>query len=259
MSLDIIADLQRALADERFFTRWIYRKEIGSTMDLAREMAEMGTPEGTVVIAGRQRAGRGRRGRGWDSPVGGVWFSLLFRPSIELCRSGCISVLLAVAIARALRERYGIPVSVKWPNDLMLHSKKLGGVLIELSTVGERIEWLIAGIGINVNNPLPKETRIPSISLSSALARPIELEEPLLVILKSIAQSYLRFLREGFEPIRHMWAEHSALYSGIWVQKGEDRFEAHVKGLSELGKLIVERAGRIEELVAEEVTLSLNG
>lgn len=258
MSLDVVR-LRQDLQHESFFAQWIYRDEVGSTMDLVRELADLGAPEGTVVIAGRQTRGRGRRGRGWESPLGGAWFSLLLRPSVELCRSGCISVLLAVAIARALREQYALPVSVKWPNDLFLERKKLGGMLIELSTVGERIEWLIAGIGINVNNSLPRETRIPSISLSSALAHPIELEEFFSVTLMVIARSYLRFLKEGFEPIRQKWAELSALHEGIWVQKGEERFEAHVRGLSDLGKLIVERAGRIEELAAEEVTLSLKG
>ncbi|OGF57361.1 MAG: biotin--[acetyl-CoA-carboxylase] ligase [Candidatus Fraserbacteria bacterium RBG_16_55_9] len=256
MPLDI-ARLRREFQGESFFTQWIYREEVDSTMDLARELAELGAPEGTVVIAERQTEGRGRRGRGWESPVGGAWFSLLLRPSIELCRSGCISVLLAVAIARALRERYGIPVSVKWPNDLLLNHRKLGGILIELSTVGERIEWLVAGVGINVNNPVPGEARIPSISLSGALARPVELEEFFVIALRAIAQSYSTFLSEGFEPIRQDWTGLSAVCDGIWVHKGEERFEAHARGLSDLGKLIVERAGRIEELVAEEVTLSL--
>ncbi len=252
-----VSRLRAELESERFFARWIFREEVGSTMDIARELAEAGAPEGTIVFAARQTAGRGRRGRGWESPEGGAWFSLLLRPPMELCRAGCLSVLAAVACALAIRERYALPVRVKWPNDLLLDNRKLGGVLIELAAVGAHIDWLIVGIGINVNNPLPKEARLPPLSLAGALGHSIDLEEFFAVILRALARWYLRFLQEGFEPIRTMWAELSALEDGIWVQRGGERFEAQVKGLSELGKLIIERSGRIEELIAEEVTLTL--
>jgi BirA family biotin operon repressor/biotin-[acetyl-CoA-carboxylase] ligase len=258
MGLDIDR-LCAALKDEHFYRQWIYREEVGSTMDTAREEAERGAPEGTIVIAGRQMGGRGRRGRAWESPEGGLWFSLLLRPSFELCQSGCIAVLLAVAAAQALRERYALPVLVKWPNDLLLHQKKLGGILVELVSVGKRIDWLIAGMGINVNNPLPQEARTSPISLRQALGHPVELEDCLAVILRDIARTYRQFLRAGFEPIHQRWSEFSALSAGVLVHRGENRFDAQVRGLSELGRLIIERAGRIEELVADEVTLNLKG
>jgi len=258
MALDITR-LRRALENESFFREWIYRDEVHSTMDLARERAEADAPEGTIVIAGRQMAGRGRRGRGWESSEGGLWFSLLLRPPIELCQAGCLSVLLAVAVAQALREHYALPVLIKWPNDLLLNSKKLGGILAELVSVGGRFDWLIVGIGINVNNPLPQGARIPPISLSEALGRLVPLEDCFAVVLKGIAQEYRRFLGEGFESVQQRWPEFSALSDGVWIHKGERRFEARICGLSELGELIVERAGRIEELAAEEVTLSIKG
>jgi BirA family biotin operon repressor/biotin-[acetyl-CoA-carboxylase] ligase len=252
-----LASLRRLLADESFFREWIYQGEVHSTMEMAKERAEAGAPEGTIVIAGRQTTGRGRRGRSWESPEGGVWFSLLLRPSSELGQAGCISVLLAVAAAQALKGHYMLPVLIKWPNDLLLNGKKLGGILTELATVGGCLEWLIAGVGINVNNPLPREARIPPTSLSQALGHPVPLEECFASALKGIAHAYMQFLREGFEPIRQRWSEFSALNDGIWVHQGEKRFEAHVRGLSEQGKLMVERAGRIEELVADDVTLSI--
>lgn len=256
MSLNVVG-LRNELKSEGFFTEWFYQESVSSTLDIAREMAEAGAPEGTVVIAGRQTAGRGRLGRYWESPPGGAWFSLLLRSLRDLGQAGCISVLSAVAIAQALRERYALPVRVKWPNDLFLYGKKLGGILVELSSMGSRIDWLILGAGINVNNPLPKKTRVSPISLAVALARPVELEDFYCVSLQALARSYLRFLREGFAPIRQCWRELSLLEDGVWVQKGEERFMAHVRGLSELGKLVVEREGRIEELSAEEVTLGV--
>ncbi len=256
MALNVVR-LGNELQGEGFFTQWFYQESVSSTLDIARAMAERGAPEGTVVIAGRQTAGRGRLGRFWESPPGGAWFSLLLRSSRDLGQAGCISVLSAVALAQALREQYGLPVRVKWPNDLFLYGQKLGGILVELSSVGSRIDWLILGVGINVNNPLPKKTRVPAISLAVALTRSVELEDFYRVSLKALARSYLRFVREGFEPIRQCWREFSMLEDGVCVQKGEERFMAHVRGLSELGKLVVEREGRIEELVGEEVTVSL--
>ena len=165
MSFDLVR-LRAELAGEVFFGELLYRDSLGSTMDLAKQRAEAGAPEGTLVIAGRQSAGRGRRGRGWESPPGGAWFSLLLRPQIAACEAGCLSVLLAVAAAQALRRRYGLPVQVKWPNDLLLERRKLAGVLSELATVEGQIIWLVAGMGINVNNVLPEEVRIPPISLT---------------------------------------------------------------------------------------------
>jgi BirA family biotin operon repressor/biotin-[acetyl-CoA-carboxylase] ligase len=252
-----VVRLSNELRSEGFFAQWLYQESVSSTLDLARGMAEKGAPEGTVVIAGRQTAGRGRLGRFWESPPGGAWFSLLLRSLRDLGQAGCISVLSAVAIAQALRERYELPVLVKWPNDLFLYGKKLGGILVELSSVGARIDWLILGVGINVNNPLPQGTRVAPISLAVALSRCVALEDFYRVTLKALARSYLMFLREGFEPIRQCWKELSLLEDGVWVRKGQERFLARVRGLSQLGKLVVEREGRIEELVAEEVTLGL--
>jgi BirA family biotin operon repressor/biotin-[acetyl-CoA-carboxylase] ligase len=264
MALDL-GYLQNELQDEGVFNEWLYREEVSSTMDVVRELAEAGAPEGTVVIAARQTAGRGRHGRDWESPEGGAWLSLLLRPPIELTQAGCISVLLAVAVAQALRERYELPILVKWPNDLLVDGRKLGGILVELATVGGRIEWLIAGVGLNVNNPLPRApgVHLPPISLAVALGHDVELLEVYAIVLREIARGYRGFLREGFEPVRRKWTELSALEVEeiINVRRGEERFEAHVRGLSELGRLVVEReragAGRIEELIAEEVTLSL--
>lgn len=91
---------------------------LGSTNDYLKQIAESGAPEGTVVIAEEQTAGKGRLGRSWDSPEGGAWFSVLLKPPIPVEQAGWVSLLIAVSLARALRERWGVPVGVKWPNDL---------------------------------------------------------------------------------------------------------------------------------------------
>jgi BirA family biotin operon repressor/biotin-[acetyl-CoA-carboxylase] ligase len=229
---------------------------LGSTNDYLKQLAESGAPEGTVVIAREQTAGRGRFGRRWLSPKGGAWFSLLLRPPIPVEQAGCISVLIAVSLARALREHWGVPVGVKWPNDLYGSGKKLGGILIELSSRGQQITWLIAGVGINVNNELPKETRVAATSLARELGRDINLERFFEVALEAIARGYERFLAEGFDFLRKEWQGLSVLPKRIEVLTDAERLEAQVLGLSESGKLIVRVGESIRELTSEEVTLA---
>lgn len=251
--------LQRKLAELAPFGaggRVVVLAEVGSTMDVARVEAEAGAPEGTVVIAERQRAGRGRLGRSWASPPGGVWMSLVLRPQVELHQAGTLPVLISVAAAWSLRKRHGLPIGVKWPNDLLLYGKKLGGILVELAARGKRLEWLIAGVGLNVNNPLPEGACVPPLSLREALDRPVDLEETIWAVLAGIARHYAEFQREGFEPIRRRWSELSTLRERVWVERKGERFEAKVRGISASGGLLVERAGRVEELTGGEVTLA---
>ncbi len=229
--------------------------QLGSTNDYLKARAQSGAPEGTVIIAKEQTAGKGRLGRSWTSPQGGAWFSLLLRPPIPLEQAGCISVLIAVSLAKALREHWGIPVGVKWPNDLYVRDKKLGGILIELSSYSDKIEWLIAGIGVNVNNEPPIQTRVPATSLARELGKAINLEEFFAVALDAIARDYGRFLLEGFEFVRKEWQKLSVLPQRIEVESDTERFDADVLGLSPLGKLIVRTQERVRELTSEEVTL----
>lgn len=235
---------------------------LGSTNDYLKRLAEAGAPEGTVIIAKEQTAGKGRFGRSWASPQGGAWFSLLLRPPIAVEQAGCISILMAVSLARAIRAHWAVPVGVKWPNDLYVRAfsqriAKLGGILIELSSQGHQIEWLIAGIGINVNNKLPKETRAPATSLLEELGRPVPLEGFFDVALDALARDYERFLTEGFEFVREEWQRFSVLPKRIGVLTRAERLEAEVLGLAESGKLIVRAGESIRELAAEEVTLCL--
>lgn len=231
--------------------------QLGSTNDYLKARAQSGAPEGTVIIAKEQTAGKGRLGRSWTSPQGGAWFSLLLRPPIPAEQAGCISILIAVSLAQTIQERWKVPTGVKWPNDLYARDRKLGGILIELNSCSDKIEWLIAGIGVNVNNEPPIQTRVPATSLSRELGKAINLEEFFDVALDAIARDYGRFLLEGFEFVRKEWQKLSVLPQRIEVESDTERFDADVLGLSPLGKLIVRTRERVRELTSEEVTLCL--
>jgi BirA family transcriptional regulator, biotin operon repressor / biotin---[acetyl-CoA-carboxylase] ligase len=126
-------------------------------MDLLHGLAAEGADAGTVVVAGEQTGGRGSRGRSWHSPVGGLWLSVLFRPTsaagVEL-----LGLRTGLAVAEAIESLGpGAPVDIKWPNDLMVGDRKLGGVLCEARWQGEALAWVVAGVGINVANPVPAD------------------------------------------------------------------------------------------------------
>lgn len=125
-------------------------------MDIAKKLAEKGEPEGSIVITERQVSGRGRFRRKWSSPVGGIYFSLILRPEILPQEVGKINIIAAVSLAETLRELYALPAKIKWPNDVLVREKKISGILTEAGIEGEKLKWVILGIGINVNNPQKK-------------------------------------------------------------------------------------------------------
>lgn len=131
-----------------------YKPVVDSTMNWARDMARSGSAGGTIVIGGRQEAGRGRLSRSWDSNEGGLFFTMILRPEISMRYTYLYNFAAAVALTETLREKYDIPAFIKWPNDLLVKDKKVAGILIEISGEPDSIAYLNIGIGINVNNIL---------------------------------------------------------------------------------------------------------
>jgi len=129
----------------------LYLEEVTSTSDLALQMAEDGAPAGLVVIAERQTRGRGKQGKIWESPAGGLWTSIVLRPPHPASHAQIFTLVGGVASAEAIRMTSGMEVFIRWPNDLVLRGKKLGGILCEAKVAGREIRHLVMGIGINVN------------------------------------------------------------------------------------------------------------
>jgi len=139
---------------------------VDSTLDLVHELAEQGAADGTAVVAEEQLRGRGSRGRTWHSPPGGLWYSMLWRGG----RPGdALSLRVGLAVADAIeRVLPGVRLAVKWPNDLMLGERKVGGVLCEARWQGATLGWIAVGLGINVRNPVPPELGATADRLVSA-------------------------------------------------------------------------------------------
>lgn len=128
----------------------------GSTQDLVHQLGEDGAPHGTAIVAEEQVQARGTRGRIWHAPRGGVWMSVLCRPAVPSAAE-VLSLRVGLAVAAALEAHTVARIRLKWPNDLMLGERKLGGILCEARWRGDRLAWVTVGIGINVTNPIPPD------------------------------------------------------------------------------------------------------
>ena len=134
-------------------------------MDRLHELAAEGAPAGTAVVAEVQTGGRGSRGRVWESPPGGLWLSVLYRPATP-AGAELLSLRLGLAVADAVETAApAARLALKWPNDLILADKKVGGILCEARWQGESLGWIVAGLGVNVTNPIPEQLRATAVAL----------------------------------------------------------------------------------------------
>ena len=137
---------------------------VPSTQDIAHRLAADGAGDGTAVIAAAQTGGRGTRGRRWIAEPGGLWASVIVRPSRESVQP--LSIRVGLAVASALDQLSGTkPIELKWPNDLLLQGRKLGGILIEARWIGDRLGWVVVGLGVNVTNPIAHPLAAEAIAL----------------------------------------------------------------------------------------------
>ncbi|OGS01418.1 MAG: biotin--[acetyl-CoA-carboxylase] ligase [Elusimicrobia bacterium RIFCSPLOWO2_12_FULL_59_9] len=188
-------------------THFMHFVEVDSTQNMAKAMAEVNTPSGSLFLADRQTEGRGRRGRKWQSPDGGLYFSLVLRPEFSVEKLGEVSLLTASAIASALYAHTGLLTKIKPPNDvLMAHPakkpvyKKVCGILAEAKvTLKGKIAWLTIGVGINVNNGAPANLR-KAASLRELTHETYHLQPILFSVLKQFWKNYRIWLKKQKQP-----------------------------------------------------------
>jgi len=233
-------NLRAALVGHPFVTDFLYRPRLGSTNDLAKERASAGVSEGFLVIADEQTAGRGRMGRHWWAPAGSALLtSLLFRPVTppwpgQTAASGLhlapqLVMLCALAAADAVTELVGLHVDLKWPNDLLVRSRKLAGLLSEAIFEGDRLAAVVVGVGLNVNADLSNAPPFiaSATSLRLELGHPVDRLPLLLAYLDGVACRYAQ-LKRGTGPYAE-WArrlvtlgQHVTAHLGEQALPGKD-------------------------------------
>lgn len=243
----------------RLFTGPVhYFETLNSTNDLAKELAAQGAPEGAVVVAETQTRGRGRLGREWNSPPGaGLYVSLVLRPMLPPMELPQITLTTAVAVVRAVRRVAGLAPGIKWPNDLLINGKKLGGILTEMETESDRIRHVVVGLGLNVNNSgFPFDLAATATSLTLAAGRTFSRVHLLQAWLEEFEELYGRFLNQGFPEILEEWKS-SAVTLGkmVTVRQGPREISGQALDVAPDGALLLRtNNGEMVRVTSGEIT-----
>jgi BirA family transcriptional regulator, biotin operon repressor / biotin---[acetyl-CoA-carboxylase] ligase len=230
-----------------------------STNDYAREMATKGEGNGTVILAREQVKGRGRLDRTWHSPSGGLWFSLILRPPVQVEWLAGTTLLFSLWVMQFLEKETQLPFQLLWPNDIYREGRKVGGILIESTSRGKDVEWIVAGIGLNINNEMAGfSPERQTTSLREETGKTFSLEPFLRDLLAFMENQFARFLKKGFSVFIDAAAEHCPM-AGRKIQVIDHRGARVVKvlGIGEHGQLaVVTEEGFKEDLWSvERVTL----
>ncbi len=255
-------DIAAGLATKRIGSSVVCLKETESTNAVAFKMAEEGAREGTVVIADAQTAGKGRLGRIWLSPAGvNLYCSVVLRPPIAPVAACQLTFLSVVAVARAIESCTALKPLIKWPNDILINGKKVAGLLNEMNAETEKVNFVVLGIGVNLNVRMSDLgeglLRHPATSLLEAGGVKVNRAEFTRTLLRELDRLYDRFLQEGEGPVRAEWLERSAIRGrSVRVSQGNREFSGVVQGVDSFGALLVQLVdGTVETVLSGDVSL----
>jgi BirA family biotin operon repressor/biotin-[acetyl-CoA-carboxylase] ligase len=234
--------------------------ELTSTNDRAKELAAEGADHGEVVVAESQTAGRGRRGRSWISPPRrNLYFSVVLRPELPPGRAPELTLVASLAVCDALRQA-GVDAGIKWPNDLIASGKKIGGILTELAADPDRIQWVVIGVGVNVNarvDDFPPELQGQATSVAIERGGPAPRALFAAACLTALEDWLDRHAEHGFEEVRSAWKERSVVLGRRVVVRTDDgEVEGKAEDLDGQGALLVRGDdGSLHRFVAGDVSL----
>ena len=221
-----------------------YFDSIDWTNTKAKELAEEGHPSGTLVVADRQTAGKGRRGRSWESPTGiGIFMTLMLKPEINPNNASMLTLVAAMATTRAIRRVPGVPAMIKWPNDIVMNGKKVCGILTEMSAQFDYINHIVIGIGINVHNEdFPEEIAKTASSLYLESGQHIHRASLIEAFLEEFEDVYAEYLKT--EDMEGLQKEYDAMLVNrgrqVRVLDPKEPFEGKAMGITKKGELIVD-------------------
>ncbi|HET7770039.1 MAG TPA: biotin--[acetyl-CoA-carboxylase] ligase [Chloroflexota bacterium] len=259
------AAIESALRGQTIGQRIVYRASTGSTNDDAKALAAAGEPEGTVILADEQTAGRGRAGKSrWITPAAtSMAASILLRPVLRPERLGTLAMVAGLAAVAAVRQTAGLDASLKWPNDVLAGDRKLGGILVESALGAAGIAYAVIGIGLNGNlraadlGSLP-DAAVPPTTLLEATGHPIEREPLLIALLQALDARYAQLTTGGSTVLRDYRAALSTLGQPVTVTGGGTT-HGTAEDVTDTGALILRLPdGSHRELAYGEVTVRSN-
>jgi BirA family biotin operon repressor/biotin-[acetyl-CoA-carboxylase] ligase len=240
-----------------------YSNSLVSTNDLAKDLAVQGTEinDGSIVVTEEQTGGRGRLGRKWFSPkYRALCVSLILHPPVSPSEVSQVTMVAAVALAMAIRHETGVPAGIKWPNDLLVKGKKLCGILTELSAEIDKVNYLVVGAGVNVNQEpedFPEEVRDIATSLKIETGASVNRVRLLQAILTEFERWYQIWLDRGFSEILNKWREMSvSLHCSVRIQSMDKSWVGWSEDVDEDGALLLRLPdGELQRVVAGDVSL----
>ena len=255
-------EIQRGLSTNYISKEIYYFPELKSTNIMAKEKASHGAEgigEGTLIIAERQSAGKGRLGREWFSPAGGIWLSIILYPQLSPSYISRITLMTAVAAVKSIKICTQIESQIKWPNDILINEKKVCGILTEMSAELDIINWVVVGIGINVNidhREFPEDIQENTISLKEILGKEVFRVKLVQTFLQEFEKYYEKLKREEFPSILREWKLYShTLGMKIEVNIGEKVVIGEAIGINENGALILKKEdGELVEIISGTIT-----
>ena len=232
--------------------------EVGSTNDELLLNAEV-LPEGAIMLADCQNAGRGQNGRVWQAEAGKhLTFSVLLKPAfLEATNLYFLNMVIALAIADAIQACSNLGVQLKWPNDLFASGRKLGGILIETHLQGAFVRHAVLGIGINLNEAMSAKSGMRAIALSELLDAEVDPIKMLQFVSESLEKRYLDFQQRGFGNVLMEYQRKLLGYQELrwFVLPDGVRFEGMIMGVDSSGKLLVRHDGRLSAYAHGEVKM----
>jgi BirA family biotin operon repressor/biotin-[acetyl-CoA-carboxylase] ligase len=248
-------ELKKSLAGTLIGRKLYYYPEIGSTNDEAFRLGVEGEPEGAVVIADSQSKGKGRLQRAWHSPAGAnIYTSVILRPNFEPVKAPQLSIVAGVAAAELLNNYCPGQVQLKWPNDVLIGGKKACGILAQMKISESAIDFVVLGIGINVNigyNQFPADIRNIATSLAIETGKELSRPELIISLYENLAKWYKRLLQNGFNVVKDKWLSLAPMIGrNVQVMFQEEAVSGKAISLDDDGSLILLTAGNKEVKVS---------
>lgn len=256
ISTEIAYGLKTKMIGRRIYA---YRS-VRSTNDIAAELAQAGEPEGTIVTAEQQTKGRGRLGRSWHSPPGcGIYVSTILKPKFAPGKAPGLAIMTSVALADAVSKFCQAQVNIKWPNDILINGKKAAGILTELSAEKDKIDYVIVGVGVNVNHradDFPAELRASATSLRLANRRKVKRVALFHQFLRNLESEYRRYCKSQLSASHAKIRRYSSLIGHpVRLSIGRKIEGGVVIDIDAAGALILEQDGQRRAVTSGEVTL----